>query len=366
MGEMGMTGNRYILQLLIFIMACLGANLLAGATYAADTKEDFYWNSKNYGRGVGTIPPGTCGDKSEDAGLCYEKCRSGYHGEGPVCWEDKAEAPSYPRGAGTVPSLHWVHSKLEPVCHGSKEKNGGLCYEKCRADYHGIGPVCWSSKALSYGRSAGTVPKLVCKQGQDQDAGLCYESCREGYRGLGPVCWGRAPAGYEVCGAGFAKNSRKCTVITASQASSVLTMFASVAAPEMEEIRKARQKQKMSDKELKAAKDLKQEMEPFAKAAKSALQPLKDFSKSAGDAVLDLHHAWKEFANDEELKKLKLILSTTDVGQSLSTGQDSDIDVLRDVAELVAALPLGDDPAANTVQDIFGVIAAYMYPTYGQ
>jgi hypothetical protein len=311
MGEMGMTGNRYILQLLIFIMACLGANLLAGATYAADTKEDFYWNSKNYGRGVGTIPPGTCGDKSEDAGLCYEKCRSGYHGEGPVCWEDKAEAPSY-------------------------------------------------------GRSAGTVPKLVCKQGQDQDAGLCYESCREGYRGVGPVCWGRAPAGYEVCGAGFAKNSRKCTVITASQASSVFAMFASVAAPEMEEIRKARQKQKMSDKELNAAKDLTKEMEPFAKAAKSALQPLKDFSKSAGDAVLDLHHAWKEFANDEELKKLKLILSTTDVGQSLSTGQDSDIDVLRDVAELVAALPLGDDPAANTVQDIFGVIAAYMYPTYGQ
>ena len=354
-----------MLQLLIFIMACLGANLLTGTAYAADSKEDFYWNAKSYGRGVGTIPPGTCGDKSEDAGLCYEKCRSGYHGEGPVCWEDKAEAPSYPRGAGTVPSLHWVHMKLEQVCHGSKEKNGGLCYEKCRADYHGVGPVCWSSKAISYGRGAGIVPKLVCKQGQDQDAGLCYESCREGYKGVGPVCWGRAPAGYEVCGAGFTKNQTRCASITANQASSVLAMFTSVAAPEIEEIRKARRK-KMADKELKAGKDLMKEIEPFVNDAKAALQPLKDFSKPAGDATADLRKAWKNFSTDDRVKSIKTLLNTAGMGKSISDGQDSDIDLLREVADLISGLPLGDEPAANTMQDIFGVIAAYMYPSYGQ
>ena len=39
----------------------------------------------SYPRGVGTIPNG-CGSKQYDAGLCYDTCRSGYNGVGPVCW----------------------------------------------------------------------------------------------------------------------------------------------------------------------------------------------------------------------------------------------------------------------------------------
>jgi len=42
-----MNRNRHLLQLLVFITACLGANLLTGTTYAAHSKEDFYWNTKS-------------------------------------------------------------------------------------------------------------------------------------------------------------------------------------------------------------------------------------------------------------------------------------------------------------------------------
>lgn len=47
---------------------------------------------KTYTRGAGTIlecPPGLIRDETGGpAGLCYPKCRPGFHGVGPVCWQD--------------------------------------------------------------------------------------------------------------------------------------------------------------------------------------------------------------------------------------------------------------------------------------
>lgn len=41
----------------------------------------------SYGRGVGLLPTGCANGKEYDAGLCYTKCRDGFVGVGPVCWE---------------------------------------------------------------------------------------------------------------------------------------------------------------------------------------------------------------------------------------------------------------------------------------
>lgn len=38
------------------------------------------------GRGVGTVPTNCGPGKQYDAGLCYDNCRAGYSGVGPVCW----------------------------------------------------------------------------------------------------------------------------------------------------------------------------------------------------------------------------------------------------------------------------------------
>jgi len=44
---------------------------------------------KSVGRGVGA-PIHACADNMDkDGALCYPKCKSGFHGVGPVCWEDK-------------------------------------------------------------------------------------------------------------------------------------------------------------------------------------------------------------------------------------------------------------------------------------
>ena len=49
---------------------------------------------------------------------------------------------SYGRGAG-----------IAMVCAPDEEQNGALCYPKCKDGYHGVGPVCWQEMAVSDGFS---------------------------------------------------------------------------------------------------------------------------------------------------------------------------------------------------------------------
>ncbi len=130
-----------------------------------------------YGRGVGGVAGQSCGDQEMDAGLCYDYCSDGFHGIGPVCWNDLAQ--SYGRGVGTPLSS----------CPG-QEKDAGLCYDYCADGFHGVGPVCWNDLPGSYGRGVGTIPwGGSCPDGKEKDAGLCYYYCDAGYHGVGPVCW---------------------------------------------------------------------------------------------------------------------------------------------------------------------------------
>lgn len=184
--------------------------MLFSSSFAIADGTNFYWSSKSYGRGVGTAGTisGCTAGLQEQNGLCYQACRDGYRGEGPVCWS--REELSYGRGAGRVPNI-------EGHCRGDYgDKDGGLCYKDCRSGYDGKGPVCWLKNA-SYGRGAGQALKLSCPGGKVLDAGLCYDNCRDGYRGVGPVCWGEPPTGYVFCGLGFAKSESICGTLMFSQ-----------------------------------------------------------------------------------------------------------------------------------------------------
>ena len=52
---------------------------------------------------------------------------------------------------------------------------------------------------------------MSCASGKQQDAGLCYNSCRSNYAGVGPVCWERCPAGMFECGALCVEDALACT-----------------------------------------------------------------------------------------------------------------------------------------------------------
>jgi hypothetical protein len=151
----------------------------------------------------------------DKCGLTLKKgcstCPAGYHNDGCTCRIDANiyGKKSYGRGAGTVPKN----------CGTGKEYDAGLCYPSCRTGYHGVGPVCWGNcpsgyhddgatcrkdaviqSKPSYGRGVGKAPKN-CAPGKEYDAGLCYNRCRNDFHGVGPVCWGQCPLGFEDHGA---------------------------------------------------------------------------------------------------------------------------------------------------------------------
>ncbi len=108
---------------------------------------------------------------------------------------------------------NWSSTKvnLPGRCPVGLEKDGELCYPKCKDGYDGVGPVCWKycpsdyidDGALcrrdrtfikgSYGRGAGIISLPSCPAGMVNDAGLCYKPCKDGYYGVGPVCWQSCP-----------------------------------------------------------------------------------------------------------------------------------------------------------------------------
>ncbi|MEY4928088.1 MAG: hypothetical protein RI894_2524, partial [Bacteroidota bacterium] len=247
------------------------------AKQVAAAKIDYCYR-QSYGRGVGSPLSACPPDKEKDGLLCYPRCRANYNGVGPVCWQNcpsgftdlggACAKPSagYGRGTGRVPDVScpkgysqrgigaaawcdngptypWNLKTKEATisCRGDEERNGGLCYPKCKEGYAASGccicsPVCPPGMTdtgfgvctkNSYPRTAGT--PMVCANGRDEDAGLCYTSCRPGYHGVGPVCWQSCPATQPFdCVSGCARNQAACAEKTANMAISPVIMVASI------------------------------------------------------------------------------------------------------------------------------------------
>ena len=187
----------------ILVWVALGLVLYYLFTY----REDFIISLPNFlgGYEIGSFTPHTCPlhKPDLDTGLCYEKCRKGYRGVGPVCW-----AITENIGVGTPVGLEpcpdgWNNDGLvcrEPIscksigdcfsgrgcgCSGGnlrgrlnnggicpgpggdqyKDKVDGLCYKKCPAHLPAHVPampyLCYIGGALSYGRGVGQVPSLI-------------------------------------------------------------------------------------------------------------------------------------------------------------------------------------------------------------
>lgn len=239
--------------------------LLTQLSSNAFSVEDFYWRD-SYGRGVGTVPALICeGNTEQDGGLCYPKCRDGYKGSGPLC--NLSESSSYGRGAGNAMKFHGT--KLE--CKGNEDKDGGLCYPKCRDGYHGVGPVCHNNKELSYGRGAGKAMASVCVNDKEKDAGLCYPHCRENYGGVGPVCWSDTPTNWVPCAAGVARSKQDCGIILADQVASI-ALPALAAIPASEKTAAASMVAKYTPKFGKYVLDITKDLPGFLKFSETMIE----------------------------------------------------------------------------------------------
>ena len=227
------------------------------ARQVSDSRQDYCYR-QTYGRGVGA-PLSTCLENEDKNGLlCYPKCRAGFHGVGPVCWEgcpdgytDTGALCTRPAASEHItvkpsncpPGFHNTgvscydphNLKTRPISHSDCEAGlhrvGAFCYSDCRPGFTNTGVTCYRGPDTiakkTYGRTAGT--PMHCAPGTDEDAALCYPYCRKGFHGVGPVCWEECPSGRKDCGAGCAASTKACLSDTAKMVTAPVTLAMNIA-----------------------------------------------------------------------------------------------------------------------------------------
>ena len=99
-------------------------------------------------------------DKENYNGLCYTRCKDGFNSAGIapyMCYKQYAEFENNGMKhtmLNMTKASKTVVGKLVSECPKEKEKDGGLCYEPCRKGMRGNGPMCWND---IYGVGIGTV-----------------------------------------------------------------------------------------------------------------------------------------------------------------------------------------------------------------
>ena len=88
-----------------------------------------------------------------------------------------------------------IFSTYPNTCPPDKtDLDAGLCYKKCKPGFHGVGPVCWAdTKNVGTGKVVGLNP---CPEGWSNDGLICREPIWNdcSWRWLG-ICWGRLRGG---------------------------------------------------------------------------------------------------------------------------------------------------------------------------
>jgi len=157
-----------------------------------------------YGRGAGVLP-GCADDEEKDGALCYPKCKEGYDGVGPVCWQKNCPSDRpIKRGLMCYEDCRnrgpeWFNGSLLEcaACNNEWKSDGFLGCKK-----PGGWKPAWPYRKPrdqkgfnSYGRGVGKPLRVCSGEKSEKDAGLCYKPCKEGFKGVGPMCHPKSGAG---------------------------------------------------------------------------------------------------------------------------------------------------------------------------
>jgi hypothetical protein len=168
--------------------------------------------------------------------------------------------------------------------------------DDCRSGYHNEGGFCYVNLPEGFTGSpldpvkpskpiGAPIAMVQTCGGKQLDAGLCYEFCRSEYNGVGPVCWSKTPSGYVDCGFGIAMDKEHCAKVITLQTLSVAFLAAeflpaaaaATAAKEAQFLAKTGQTAKLEA--------LIKEMPAFAKVIEAELRALGPIAKELDDAI---------------------------------------------------------------------------------
>lgn len=177
---------------------------------------------------------------------CHSNCPDGWRDDGLFCRNaEYGRGAGYPWKFGDPfnDSGQWRRCEKDNG-KGNCEKNGLILYPKCKPGFNAFGccicrpqvPNCASYNLnagidLSCGKKIkiGDPVTGTCSPDQDKNVGLCYPKCSAGYHGVGPVCWGTAPDGWVECGMGAAKDVSTCAKTIINQVVSVGSLALNIA-----------------------------------------------------------------------------------------------------------------------------------------
>lgn len=177
---------------------------------------------------------------------CHQNCLAGWRDDGLFCrLAEYGRGAGYPYWASDW-FQSWPRVQRCEADHGvgNCEWWGAIVYPKCRAGFSPFGccicrpnvPNC-IGLGFNGGIDLSCAKKIIigtpysasCPVDRENNAGLCYQKCKTGYNGVGPVCWAKAPSIWVECGMGAAKTSTICADIIFDQISSVGQMALKIA-----------------------------------------------------------------------------------------------------------------------------------------
>jgi hypothetical protein len=180
---------------------------------------------------IGALCYSKCPSNMKRKGFdCHSKCPKGWRDDGLFCANPVKRYERKP---------YTSNKKCKKKSRGGKcDKIGLLYYKQCKSDQYkksGLSCIpksdCKGLKLKSAGKIFGSCAKKVsigkpvplkCSSSQQKQGALCYKKCKKGYTAVGPVCWNAAPKGWKNCGLGAAKDKEKCTEVSVKQGVSVL------------------------------------------------------------------------------------------------------------------------------------------------
>jgi hypothetical protein len=176
---------------------------------------------------AGTKPDSCWETQQRDAGLCYNYCKAGYSGVGPVCWQN------CPSGYVDTGAFCHINKPLTAaVSWTCGSSSWGICWwwkTTCPSGYTNAGLFCalntppvpagWSGLTGldivkgSYGRGVGLVPNSCGAKTIVQDGlggTLCHD-CKKGYAQVGATCMSLCPSSHpNDCGGACATTRELC------------------------------------------------------------------------------------------------------------------------------------------------------------
>jgi len=161
--------------------------------------------------------PNYCNETFELQGfLCFEKCKENYTGVGPICWENCPEGYKDIGAVCVFPTDVYWPCPWYDICGVTVAKG---CRDNCSEGYQSDKCACRrpgkTIKKKFYKREVGGKP--TCPPKKEESFGLCYDSCKADYTGLGPVCWrndsGNATYGVECNPFAYGHNATDCAAL---------------------------------------------------------------------------------------------------------------------------------------------------------